>query len=107
MKDFNLKIYFIIVLLSLSSLNIKCQIVDFTVFPEDAETVGTESIFKDMPTDENILAAVQFGAGTSSDFSRDARNNITYKRVNNVNNISYKNILYFYKLILVYSTEIS
>ena len=86
MKDKNMKIFFILTLLSLSMVTIKCQATDFTIFPEDAETPGSESIFKTIGESEKILAAVQFGkvGASSSNKSKDARDNLQYNRVFNV-----------------------
>ena len=68
-------------------MSIKCQTAtDFTIFPENGEDPLAKSIFENMDATENILAAVQFGAGTSNDTSKDARNNLAWERVNNVIN---------------------
>lgn len=91
-KDLNLKFlkfYFILALLSLSSISIKCSITDFTLFPEDAETAGTESIFKDMASDQNILSAVQYSTSTGQSNAQDNRGNLRYNKVNNVSQINF------------------
>jgi len=84
-----MKIFFTITLILLSSIPIKCQITDFTLFPEDAETPGMESIFKDMLPTEKILAAVQFGNTQLTTVSEDLRNNLAWARVNNVINFNF------------------
>ena len=84
MKDLKMKIYFIIYLLYLSGMTIKCA-TDFTIFPEDISNDLAQIIWKDVATTENILAAVQFGAdANSSTVSKDARSNLAWNRVNNV-----------------------
>jgi hypothetical protein len=60
------KFIFILILILISGIPVKS---DFTVFPEDAETAGTESSFKFLSDNEILLAAM--GAETE-----DARSQI-------------------------------
>lgn len=88
MKDLYLKIYFFIALLFLSKVTIKCQAAtNFTVFPEDVESPGTASIFKDMASDENILNSVLFFNAANGNYVKNYRENLTYQSVNNVRKI--------------------
>jgi ABC-type cobalt transport system substrate-binding protein len=92
MKDTKMKIYFIIILISLSCVTINST-AEFTIFPEEADkAIGSaaeayKSIFETFGSSEKIIAAVQFASADESASyagSDDKRNNLNWKRVLNV-----------------------
>lgn len=84
LKKTKIRVLLCLLILSKSALcTAEAPATDFSIYPEDIETTGATTIFKDIDfSTEKILGAYYFGTGASK--LKDARSGLVFLPKNNV-----------------------